>query len=50
MHFAEANDLTIFTLPFNQFLIVDLDLPFKVVDLVNYASLSPSQIYNKPKR
>jgi len=50
IYFAEANDLTIFTLPFNQFLIVDLDLPFKVVDLGNYASLSPSQIYNKPKR
>jgi hypothetical protein len=50
IYFAEANDLTIFTLPFDQFLIVNLDLQFKVVDLGNYALLSPSQIYNKPKR
>ena len=50
IYFAEANDLTIFTLPFNQFLIVNLDLQFKVVDLGNYALLSPSQIYNKPER
>jgi hypothetical protein len=48
IYFAEANDLTIFTLPFDQFLIVNLDFPFKLVDLGNYASLSPSQIYNKP--
>lgn len=48
IYFAEANDLTIFTLPFNQFLIAKLGDPFDVVDLANYAVLTPKQIYSKP--
>ncbi|WP_137700546.1 class I SAM-dependent methyltransferase [Marimonas lutisalis] len=46
IYFAEANDLAIFTLPFNQFLIVKTD-HFEVIDLARYAALTPRRIYTR---
>ena len=49
VHFAEANNLVLFTLPFEQFLIVKTDY-FQYFDLENYSSLSNHEIYSKPKK
>ena len=49
LYFAEANNLLIFTLPFNQFLIINMRFNFKVIDFANYTSLSTMDIYSKPK-
>ncbi len=45
MHFAEANDLKIYMLPFKQFLIVNNAEGFEVRDYANYTNLTPRQIY-----
>ena len=49
VYFSEAHNLTIFTLPFNQFLIVKNDVS-EIVDLANYGELTPRQIYGMRKR
>jgi len=44
--FAEANNLQIVTLPFNQFCIVNRpDDGFKLIDLAGYGQLTPVEIY-----
>ncbi len=48
IYFAEALDLTIYTLPFEQFLIVNDPSGFEVKDYGNYADLTPSDIYRSP--
>lgn len=48
LYFAEAHNCTIFTLPYNQFLIFKNDL-FKVLDYGAYAKLTPKQIYSERK-
>ncbi len=48
IYFAEAHDLKIYTLPFNQFLIFNNSDGFDVVDYENYSTLTPAQIYSKP--
>jgi len=45
IYFAEANGLRIYTLPFNQFLIVNSGDGFHIADHGSYASLTPRQIY-----
>ena len=47
IYFAEAQDCTIFTLPYSQFLIFKND-NFKVVDYGGYGQLTPRQIYSTP--
>ncbi|WP_296639615.1 class I SAM-dependent methyltransferase [Roseinatronobacter sp.] len=49
VYFAEAHDLPIFTLPFNQFVIINEQRGFEVIDLGGYASLTPADIYAPPK-
>lgn len=49
VHFAEAHDLPIFTLPFNQFVIVNEPRGFEVIDHGGYAALTPADIYAPPK-
>lgn len=46
IYFAEANDCTIFTLPYNQFLIFK-NSSFEVFDYGNYSELTVKQIYSK---
>ncbi|SFK64571.1 Methyltransferase domain-containing protein [Shimia haliotis] len=48
IYFAEAHDLTIYTLPRNQFLIVNDNSGFRVCDFGGYAVLTPAEIYSKP--
>mgnify|MGYP001051990816 CR=1 FL=1 len=48
LYFAEALDLKIYTLPYQQFLILNDPSGFCVKDYGNYASLTPAQIYSKP--
>ena len=50
IHFAEAHDFKIYTLPFDQFLIVAKTDAFSVKDYGGYAALTPTQIYAPPKR
>jgi hypothetical protein len=49
IYFAEANDLKIYTLPFNQFLIFNDSGGFDLIDYGNYSNLTPIQIYSKPR-
>lgn len=49
IYFCEAQDLPIYTLPFNQFLIVNDPSGFRVIDHGGYADLTPAQIYTRPK-
>ncbi|MEP1199408.1 class I SAM-dependent methyltransferase [Tateyamaria sp.] len=49
IYFAEAHDLTIYTLPFHQFLIVNDAKGFDVKDYAGYTQLTPRQIYVPPK-
>jgi hypothetical protein len=49
IYFAEANDLKIYTLPYNQFLIFNDSDGFDIIDYGNYSNLTPIQIYSKPK-
>jgi len=48
VYFSEANNLKIFTLPFNQFLIFNDADKFEIIDYANYLSLPINKIYNKP--
>lgn len=48
--FAEAYDFTIYTLPFNQFLILKGSDGFTVKDYGGYKRLSPADIYLPPKK
>ena len=48
LYFAEAHDLPIFTLPYNQFIIFNEPRGFEVIDHGGYAKLSPVDIYAPP--
>jgi hypothetical protein len=48
LYFAEAKNCTIFTLPYNQFLIFKND-HFEVFDYGGYAKLTPRNIYSQPR-
>ena len=48
IYFAEAHDLKIYTLPFNQFLMTSDATGFEVVDHAGYSDLTPAQIYSLP--
>ena len=48
LYFAEANNLKIITLPFDQFLIHKSE-GFELVDFANYRDLTPTEIYSFPK-
>ena len=48
IYFCEARGLPIYTLPFNQFLILNAPTGFRVVDHGGYADLTPAQIYARP--
>ena len=50
VHFAEAHDLKIYTLPFNQFLIFNASEGFEVRDHGRYADLTPAEIYAPRKQ
>lgn len=50
IYFCEAHDLPIYTLPFDQFMIVNTATGFRVVDHGEYAGLEPREIYGRPKR
>ncbi|MES0861352.1 class I SAM-dependent methyltransferase [Ruegeria sp. SCPT10] len=49
IYFCEAQGLPIYTLPFNQFLIVNAQTGFRVIDHGGYATLTPAQIYARPR-
>lgn len=49
IHFAEAHDLPIFTLPHDQFLIFKEPRGFEVIDHGGYAKLSAADIYSPPR-
>jgi len=48
VYFAEAHNLRIYCLPFNQFLILNVADAFHVVDHAGYAHRTPTQIYLPP--
>lgn len=50
LYFAEAHDLPIFTLPYNQFIILNDPRGFEVIDHGGYAKLTPTDIYTPPRR
>ena len=50
LYFAEAHDLPIFTLPYNQFIILNEPRGFEVIDHGGYANLTPTDIYAPPRR
>lgn len=45
VYFAEAFDLCIYTLPYNQFMILNEPLGFIVKDYGGYSHLTPAQVY-----
>lgn len=49
LYFAEAHDLPIFTLPFNQFIIFNEPRGFEVIDHGGYGKLTPEDIYAPPR-
>lgn len=49
LYFAEAHDLPIFTLPYNQFIIFNEPRGFEVVDHGGYGRLTPEDIYAPPR-
>jgi hypothetical protein len=49
LYFAEAHDLTLYLLPYAQFLMENTADGFAVHDYAGYTALSPRQIY-APKR
>lgn len=49
LYFAEAHDLPIFTLPYNQFIILNEPRGFEVIDHGGYAKLTPADIYAPPR-